>query len=335
MKPFFPVLYQGSHKLREYFEGWYFKQTTRASDASTGESRTISFIPGISRSPAGDKAFVQMIDGATGLTKFFPFPVGDFYASDEPFEVRVVDNRFSLSGLRLALADAEVSIDAELSYGPTTKIKRSPVWPGIMGPYSFVPFMECYHGVASLDHEVNGNVSIRNHADEPGSGKISFDGARGYIEKDWGRSMPASWIWIQTNTFERTLGPASFFFSLARIPWAGGYFNGFLSILYAGGVEYRFATYTGARLELLEVSGQSVRILVRGARHKLEVLVRRNHEGSLAAPVKGAMDRRISESADSYVRVILKSRYGDDSVFDSASTASGVEIVGDVKTLVP
>ncbi len=99
-------------------------------------------------------------------------------------------------------------------------------------------------------------------------------------------------------------------------------------------MEYRFATYTGAQLQLLEASGQSVRILVRGARHKLEVLVRRNREGSLAAPVKGAMDRRISESADSYVRVILKSRYGDDSDFDCASTASGVEIVGDVKTLV-
>ena len=24
--------------------------------------------------------------------------------------------------------------------------------PGAMGPYAFVPFMECYHGVVSMDH---------------------------------------------------------------------------------------------------------------------------------------------------------------------------------------
>ena len=337
MKPFHPVLYQGALKIKEYFEGWYFKQTTKTSGASNGAARTISFIPGISRSSGGDKAFVQMIDGATGLTKFFQFPVEEFHASDSPFEVRVAGNRFSLTGLSVALADSEGSVEAELSYGPVTRIKSSPLWPGIMGPYSFVPFMECYHGVASLDHAVNGYVSIQNETKGQTNGRISFDGARGYIEKDWGRSMPASWIWIQSNTFDKVTVPASFFFSLARIPWLGGHFNGFLAILYAGGVEYRFATYTGARLELLEVSGQSVRILLSGARNKLEVLVRRSHEGSLAAPVKGAMDRRIAESADSYTRVILKTRHGeaDLPVFDSASTASGVEIVGDIDSLRP
>ena len=32
--------------------------------------------------------------------------------------------------------------------------------------------------------------------------EISFEGGKGYIEKDWGRSMPSDWIWIQSNHFE-------------------------------------------------------------------------------------------------------------------------------------
>ena len=206
--------------------------------------------------------------------------------------------------------------------------------PGVMGPYSFVPFMECYHGIVSLDHAANGFVSLGN-AVSGDEDRIHFDGGRGYIEKDWGTSMPSCWIWIQTNTFQEAVGPASFFFSLARIPWRGSHFNGFVSILYFGGREYRFASYTGARMELLEVSGRFIRILVADNKTKLEVQVRRNREGFLAAPVNGAMDRRIAESVDSSVRVVLKQRHGsvDIPLFDSNSAASGVEVVGDTASL--
>ncbi|MBN2874899.1 MAG: hypothetical protein JXM71_07380 [Spirochaetales bacterium] len=334
VRSFFPLLYQGASKRDSYFEGWYFKQTSKATAAHA--ARTVSFIPGISRSGGGDRAFVQVIDGASGMTRFFPFAVEEFSVSDSPFEVRVGGNRFSLTGLSLALEDEDGRIDADLRYGPITPIRRSFLSPGIMGPFSFVPFMECYHGVGSLDHEVDGSVSFMA-VDGSRTEPISFDGARGYLEKDWGRSMPSSWVWIQSNSFDPAVGPASLFFSLARIPWLGHHFNGFLCVLYAGGVEYRFATYTGARLELLEMRGQSVRILLTDAEHKVEVQVRRNREGTLAAPVRGAMDRRIAESADSCVRVILKTRHGasDVPVFDSVSSASGVELVGDVGSLAP
>ena len=43
--------------------------------------------------------------------------------------------------------------------------------------------MECYHGIVSMDHTVNGLIEINNE-------KIDFSEGRGYIEKDWGRSFP-------------------------------------------------------------------------------------------------------------------------------------------------
>jgi hypothetical protein len=274
-----------------------------------------------------------MIDGATAATRYFTFPAADFSVQDRPYEVRIAENRFSLTGLHLRLADAEGSIDADLDYGPTVPPRRSLWRPGVMGSYSFVPYMECYHGIASLDHRVDGRVNLRP-AGQPESGLVFSDG-RGYIEKDWGTSMPQSWVWVQSNNFEAVQGPASLFFSLARVPWRGKAFNGFISILYVGGHEYRFATYTGARLDLLEQEGATLRILLSDRVFKMEILIRRSREGSLAAPVDGAMDRRIAESADSRVRVVLKRRHGnaDLPLFDAASPASGVEIVGDTASL--
>lgn len=341
LRLFFPLLYQGVSKRNGYFEGWYYKQATATSVSGAKASRAISFIPGISRTPYGsaddDMAFVQMIDGDTGMTRFFPFPIEAFSAKDRPFELHVANNYFSLDGLTVDLEDEQGRVEASLSYGPIAPPKSSLAWPGVMGPYTFTPFMECYHGVVSMDHAVEGQITMS--AKGPGGSleKINFDEGRGYIEKDWGRSMPQSWIWLQTNMFPSALGRVSLFFSLARIPWQGRSFNGFICILYVNGMEYRYASYTSARVELLEFQGRDMRILVVDKSTKLELMISRNHEGSLAAPVNGAMNRRISESADSWVRVILKDRHGFDDVpiLDAVSPASGVELVGDIDSLKP
>ena len=55
--------------------------------------------------------------------------------------------------------------------------------PGVMGPFSFVPFMECYHGVVNIDHKISGSLMINNE-------EIDFTDGYGYIEKDWGKSFP-------------------------------------------------------------------------------------------------------------------------------------------------
>ncbi len=335
IRPFHPILYQGAGKRAGYFEGWYFKQTTNNSGNSSGVARTVSLIPGISRSAAGDRAFVQMIDGASGLTRYFPFSAEEFSATDEPFGVRVGDNRFSLSGIHVDLKDSEGSVRGDLVFGKTVPPVSSFLNPGVMGPYSFVPFMECYHGIASLDHRADGIISIEGTSLRKSGESISFEDGRGYIEKDWGRSMPRSWIWVQSNSFELQAGPASLFFSFARIPWLGSHFNGCICILYAGGVQYRFATYTGAKVEQLVLDGQSIHVVVGDPRYSLVLNIHRNHEGSLAAPVGGAMDRRIAESADSRVRVQLKRRLDEVILFDSVSEASGVEVVGDMALLAP
>jgi len=68
--------------------------------------------------------------------------------------------------------------------------------PGIAGWYAWVPRMETYHGVVSLDHTINGHLHIDDE-------EIDFNSGRGYIEKDWGASFSAAYIWFQSNHFEQ------------------------------------------------------------------------------------------------------------------------------------
>jgi tocopherol cyclase len=320
-----PLHFQGSLKRRRYFEGWYFKHV--AADRGA----VFAFIPGISLSARGSTAFVQLIDGATGRTRWFPFPLDVFSFSRNEFGVTVGENRFSLRGIDLRLRDAEGDVEAHLAYSGVTPLPFSLGSPNIMGPYAYVPFMECYHGVGSLDHRVDGEVRIDGR-------RIDFTDGRGYLEKDWGRSMPLAWVWAQMNGFA---GPGScLLFSLARIPWMGRSFPGFFALLAEGRCGspaacssgamaiHRFATYTGARVISAELRGRALFVAIRDRRRTLHLHAERSHEGVLLAPVDGAMDRRIAESIDARLSVRLE----DDSghvLFEGSGGNAGLEIVGD------
>jgi hypothetical protein len=82
-----------------------------------------------------------------------------------------------------------------------------------MGPYSFAPFMECNHGILSMDHRLSGSLTVDEDT-------AAYVGGRGYIEKDWGRGFPSGYIWTQSNHFEEE--EVSISASVARIPWLTG-----------------------------------------------------------------------------------------------------------------
>ncbi len=189
------------------------------------------------------------------------------------------------------------------------------------GWYSYAPMMECYHGVVSMQHRLSGSLEIDGT-------DISFDKGKGYIEKDWGHSMPSDWIWIQSNHFDIDPG-ASFMLSLARIPWMGGFFPGFLSFLKVGARVYRFATYMRSNVSLIEVKDDTVNIELRSRNYKLEITVYRDIGGVLKAPRHGNMERDIQESIVSSLQLVLKDHVGN-VIFTGTGTHAGLEIVGDV-----
>ncbi|MBN2049713.1 MAG: hypothetical protein JW760_04655 [Spirochaetales bacterium] len=312
LKVFRPEVFQGNLRKKGYFEGWYFKHV------SADLSRVLAFIPGVSLSGEDPHAFIQVIDGVSGETWYSRFPLQDFHWTREPFSVTLGENRFSLQGSSVHLRQEDLTLDAEITYDAASPFPRSLRWPGIMGPYSFVPFMECNHGVVSMDHRVSGKVELN---DRP----VNFAGGRGYIEKDWGSSFPEAWIWLQCNNFENSPG-TSFMLSLAKIPWLGKSFLGFLSFLYYQGRVYRFATYNGSRYSDVRFDGLNLELTLSGGDGNLEVRALMSRAGELKAPSRGSMARRIKESIDSEVTLRF-SATKEKEVFLGPGRRAGLEII--------
>jgi tocopherol cyclase len=309
-----PSWFQGNRARDKYFEGWYFKQVSADGEHS------LAFIPGISLAGGDDHSFVQAIDGKTGETWYFRYPLEDFAYSKSGFSVRVGDNRFSADGMALDLSDGTTRFRGKLTFSGQVRFRAGLRKPGIMGWYRYAPFMECYHGVVSLDHGLQGALQINER-------EVPFNGGRGYIEKDWGKSMPGAWIWMQTNHFESP--GTSFMLSIADIPWIGRSFTGFLGFLLHAGKRHDFATYTGARILSVEDSAGELLIRIGMGDHRLQVTGKKSRTGSLKAPLHGSMQRMIHESIDSSIHILLHDAAGNP-LFEGTGQNAGLEMVGNV-----
>jgi tocopherol cyclase len=317
-----PAAYHGHDKGPPFFEGWYYKLVD-----STGQHR-YAIIPGIflSNDPEQHHAFVQVLDGATGGSTYHRYPAGEFWAAEGELELRIGPNRFTADSLALDIDAPDRMARGQLRFEGLTPWPVRIVSPGIMGWYAWVPFMETYHGVVSLDHEIRGALTVDGQT-------VDWTGGRGYIEKDWGRSFPAAWIWFQTNHFDRA--GTSLTASVAIIPWLRGAFPGFIVGLWHEEVLYRFATYTGARIEKLDIAGDSVTWVIRDRHHRLEMRAIRAEGGLIQAPTTADMGRRIAETLSARVEAALYAldRGRPRILFQGTGHCAGLEAVGDLAQL--
>ncbi|MFK7947593.1 MAG: tocopherol cyclase family protein [Saprospiraceae bacterium] len=308
-----PDKFQGINKSKNYFEGWYFKLI----DAT--EKYALAIIPGISMSPQGEKnAFIQILDGKECKTAYIAFDSNLFEPNKEHFSVRIKDNEFSDKSITLNLDNLKGTIN----FKNTQPIKKTILSPGIMGWYSYVPFMECYHGIVSMNHRLEGILEIEGKS-------IDFTGGKGYIEKDWGKSFPNSWIWMQTNHFE--YHEASLMASVAKIPWLGNHFIGFLISFWIEGTFYRFATYTGAKMKSAKVNDDKVELYFKNKPFELYITAVKGATGELVSPIQGNMAGKVNESLDAKIHVRLLKN--GQLVFDDWGRNAGLEVAGEYHEL--
>ncbi|MEA1887343.1 MAG: tocopherol cyclase family protein [Bacteroidota bacterium] len=311
MKVFKPWFFQGSTRSRNYFEGWYFKHV------SADKKQVYAIIPGISLSENDSHSFIQVLNGLTGEAFYYRFPVSGFKASKKILSVEVDRSSFFSRGLRLDLDDNNKKISGELTYGSFNAYPSTLTRPGIMGWYSFVPFMECKHGIVSTGHSLDGKIEVEGKS-------IDFDKGRAYIEKDWGKSFPESWIWLHCNTFKST--DASFTFSVAKIPWVGSFFIGFISYLRFGTHFYNFSNWSKAVIESLTYIDNTLKIILVNKKHKLLVRAVNNMPGNLRAPVMGSMTRIIKETVDASIKLRLADTAGN-ILFEDEGMRGGMELI--------
>jgi len=308
-----PGIFQGAARKDDYFEGWYFKLV------DPGLENIFAVIPGVSIKKTGSHAFIQLLDGKRAASSYFRFPMKDFSYRKDRFRISIGKNIFSASRMNLDLIHEDISLKADIMFKDCRVWPGNLISPGAMGWYSFVPFMECYHGVISMDHRLEGFLETNGHV-------TGLDGGKGYIEKDWGSSFPEGWIWLQSNNFDDN-DPCSLMLSVAKIPWRGRSFTGFICGLLYGDDFYIMATYNGAVIENTHdrVDCDRIKIIISRKDLKLEVEGRKNKSGELASPVMGAMEGRITESIDSVLRIRLwrKNRL----IMDDRGRCAGLEIV--------
>jgi hypothetical protein len=310
---FHPEQYHGWGRSKKYFEGWYYKVV------NAEENRAFAFIPGIAMDENSNKqAFVQVLDGINKTAKYHRFEASEFIPTAGAFDVTIQKNRFKRNAISLELP----GISGQLEFHNQVPWPSSWYSPGIMGPYSFVPFMQCYHGIVSMDHNVSGQLTIQNE-------KVDFTGGRGYMEKDWGSSFPSGYIWMQSNHFSEA--GISLKSSVANIPWLASSFVGFIAGIWLYDRLIPFTTYNGTKLKKSFADEKKVELVMENKNYLLEIEAERDTATSLASPIQGFMDGRIEESMTAKIMVKLKDKRAGKVLLEDTGRNAGLEVAGNVE----
>lgn len=150
-------LFQGEKYLntnKNYFEGWYFKNTNNKNG--------ISFIPGININNHDKKAFIQVI--TNDLSFFVDYKIDDFEYSYSPFYIKIGDNFFSKDKIHIDIKDKNLTVFGDIKYSNNKNIYTNFLSPNIMGPFSYVSFMECNHAILSMKNNANGHIIINDNS---------------------------------------------------------------------------------------------------------------------------------------------------------------------------
>jgi tocopherol cyclase len=265
-----------------------------------------------------------VLDGLSGHSTYHRYPLDQFAASDREFDLRVGPNHFRVNAISIDIADADRALRGELKFDGVTPWPVTLTSPGIMGPYAFAPFMECYHGVLGLDHAVRGSLSMNGET-------VNFDGGRGYIEKDWGQAFPQAWIWGQSNHFEQS--GTSVTISVATIPWLGQSFRGYIIGLWHNRELYRFTKYNGSQITSLRLTDSHVILQLVNRMHRLEMEAARSEGGLLHAPYRSEMLQRVTESLTATIAVKLIELKSGRVIFEGTGRHAGLEINGEIQQI--
>ncbi len=260
--------------MHGYFEGWYFKQQA--------EQGTLALIPAMHRDARGNRsASVQIVTEDAAYCVDVPWDA--FHLDRRGMRITAGNSLFCADGIRLDIRTGDVTVHGNVAFGPLSPIRYD-----IMGPFRYVPFMECRHSVFSMAHEVRGRITVNGK-------EYSFNNDLGYMEGDRGRSFPKRYMWTQSVWRGKSL--CSLMLSAADIPFAGKRFTGVIGVVLLDGREYRLATYLGAKATHIG-NGE---IFIRQGGYTLSVRRMDNGAIPLRAPVLGGMTRLIREAPSCWV----------------------------------
>jgi tocopherol cyclase len=316
-----PTLYHGYHKKKNFFEGWYFKVSTPNHD------RTLVFIPGSAKGKdeLDQHAFIQVLDSKTQLNRYLKYEVTAFHVEKNPFVARVGKNKFSMERLVVDIKSKNLSVKGELFFHKLVSWPSTTLNPGSMGYFNYLTFMECYSHVNALDGTVSGKLLIDGE-------EIDFNGGKFYSEKNWGRSFPSAYIWVQSNFFNQK--DVSLSCSVGKIPFGKLKFTGFLTAITNGKKVYRFTTMNHSKMQLTD-HGVNFDVVFKNRKFELSIqtIIDEQDYITCLGPRLGEMNMKVLESLSSKANVVLKRRKTQEVILDVTSDAVALERMGDLSVL--
>lgn len=262
---------------KNYFFGKYYKFISE-----TG----FSFAIIIAASNEGES--IQLI------TKNNSYQINDLEA------VKIInDNHFVFS-----INQNDISLSGDIYLGSLNPLTKK-----VMGPFSYVPFMECRHNIYSMYHSVSGKILFNDE-------KIEFNDGIGYIEGDEGRNFPKKYVWYNSVTRDNSIIVA-----VASIPIAFIRFTGVLCFIKNKDKELYFCTWN--RVKIKELNSGVIKL--RKGKYELSIDISLSHGHKLKAPVNGDMSRYIKENLAVPSKYSLK--YKKDTIIEIDDELSSCEWV--------
>lgn len=256
-----------------------------------------AFIPGVSYDNDGSgHAFLQVLNGVNTTSVYHRYETDAFRPAKNRFYLELGPHVFAADRITVRLPGLRVDL----------RLRNLHRWqkrwhaPGIMGWYGFVPRMQCYHGLVSYHHELEGTIALEGTS-------VPAAGGVGYTEKDWGSGFPDAWVWCQSNHLSGTGRPASLMASVAKIPWLGSSFTGFLATFLYEGEVHLFTTWARSQVQCEFGEQGRVHLVFTAPGRRLTVTGYAVPGGELASPVTGgAMTGKINESLRAELQVELQ-----------------------------
>ena len=313
-----PEAFHGKDSRCPYFEGWYHKLVSKTK-------RSIVIIPGMYRSgeDKNEFAFIMIFDGNSGDVHFERFSIDNFVSKTVAYDTGIGKNHFSKDKIILDIRSESFSVRGSVNFSSTTPWPVTLLEPGCMGWYSYLPIMECYHGILSMNHSLSGELSMNGE-------NLNFDAGVGYIEKDWGRNFPQSWIWAQANHFKEE--NVSLSASIAKIPLLRTRFAGFIVGLLINNKLYRFTTYRSAKIIKIKKNSDKIEWVLKQRDLTLSIsIITGKKSGMLYAPDKYDMLEKVEEHLDSSIKIRLQKH--QQIILEDQSDYAATEVVGDIESL--
>lgn len=311
-----PDIYHGKNKKSSFFEGWYFKLV----QPHTGKA--YCFIPGvfISSEEEHSHSFIQVIKGSENNFKYLRFKKDQFKASISEFNLMVEESSFSLNIINLNINHNGEKIYGTLHFHNIIRWPDSIINPGSMGFYNYLGFMQCYSQVCAVDGLISGELLINGET-------VDFTGGRLYIEKNWGRAFPYSYIWVQGNSFTKGDGSVTCSIGHIPLPFPLKSFTGFLIGIYAKG---RFYKFTSINKSTLSINCENQKIVLETYNKdyflKIEASYKQGAFMDLYAPRDEDMIPIASETLNGNLSVTLYDKKRSCIIFSDNCFSAGIEL---------